>query len=803
MRVYLGTFLIAFATLALEITTSRLISVVSWYHMAFFAVSTAMLGMTAGASRVFLQPARFTPDRLDASVASACLSFGAVTVITLPVLCLVPLGIYPTVTNALALLIVTAACSLPFYFSGIAISAVLTKYAMPIGRLYSSDLIGAAMGCLFVLRGLEHFDAPSLILLTGMIGVVAAFCFSQGRTSPRFLALSALTFVGLGLLVWVNSTTISGIRPVVVKGQIEDPAKFAYEKWNSFSRVIVVPLGSGRPSLSGPSPVTPEFAAVKQNYLDIDGLAATIMSEFSSPKDVEYLRYDVTNIGYHLRPEGPACIIGVGGGRDVQSALLFGHEKVTGIDVNPIFIDLHKGPYREFAGIGGHPKVSLVIDEARSYLTRTTEKFSIIQMSLIDTFASTGAGAFSLSENALYTVEAWEVFLKRLTDNGVFTVSRWFDPANMSEAGRAISLAVATLLRTGATDPSRHIAMICTPNLATLVIRKQPLGDAEINALRKVSEEMKFNIAIFPGTTPTDDALAKIISAKSEEQLATAIEPMPLNYEPPTDEKPYFFNMLRLGSLSLVASKNEGIIAGNLVATLILLALIFCLLLLTVITIVFPLAMQRQSSISIHWSGALYFSLIGAGFMFLEIALIQRLSVFLGHPAYALGILLFTIICSTGFGSFLSDLLPLDRKPWIFVFPLVTALAIVAMRFGLSQLISQMITAPTSTKIAVSIAVLSPLGVLLGCFFPIGMRIFKSIGAAETPWYWALNGIFGVLCSALAVFISIYLSISTNFYIASACYMVVLICVARMAGNVKPNRQAELHNGKATPAASM
>ncbi len=357
MRVYLGTFLIAFATLSLEITTSRLISVVSWYHMAFFAVSTAMLGMTAGASRVFLQPARFTGDRLNASVASACLSFGAVTIVTLPALCLIPLGIYPTVTNALALLLVTAACSLPFYFSGIAISAVLTKYSMPIGRLYASDLIGAAAGCLFVLRGLEHFDAPSLILLTGMIGVVAGLCFSQGQAPRRFFALSAFTFVGLGLLVWVNTTTMSGIRPVVVKGQIEDPAKFAYEKWNSFSRVIVVPLGSAQPNLSGPSPVAPEFARVEQNYLDIDGLAATIMSKFTSLRDVDYLRYDVTNIAYYLHPQGPACVIGVGGGRDVQSALLFGHEKVTGIDVNPIFVDLHKGPYREFAGIGGNPRL--------------------------------------------------------------------------------------------------------------------------------------------------------------------------------------------------------------------------------------------------------------------------------------------------------------------------------------------------------------------------------------------------------------------------------------------------------------
>ena len=169
----------------------------------------------------------------------------------------------------------------------------------------------------------------------------------------------------------------------------------------------------------------------------IDGAAGTTVRGFSRLEDLEHLRYDITNVAYYLRPSGGACIIGVGGGRDLQSALHFGHKRVLGVDVNQIFIDLHNKEFSKFAGLANREGVSLVADEARSYLSRIDDKFSIVQMSLVDTWAATGAGAFSFTENALYTVEGWGVFLSRLKDDGLFTVSRWHDPENLGETGRA------------------------------------------------------------------------------------------------------------------------------------------------------------------------------------------------------------------------------------------------------------------------------------------------------------------------------------------------------------------------------
>ncbi|MCX7011148.1 MAG: hypothetical protein NTW86_01040, partial [Candidatus Sumerlaeota bacterium] len=183
---------------------------------------------------------------------------------------------------------------------------------------------------------------------------------------------------------------------------------------------------------------------------------------------------------------------------------------------------------------------------------------------------------------------------------------------------------------------------------------------------------------------------------------------------------------------------------------------------------------------AVFWPAAAYFMLIGAGFMFVEIALMQRLSVFLGHPIYALGILLFTLIASAGLGSLLSERLPLTRRPWAFVFPVAIGAAILGVRFLLPEIAAAMESAPRLPRILASIATIGPLGACMGVCFPTGMRLARRARGAETPWYFALNGIIGVLCSAVAVFVSIYFGISKSLYVASACYLLLLTVLPAM-----------------------
>lgn len=793
MGIYLGTFLIAFATLALEVTLSRILSLITWYHLAFFAISTAMLGMTAGAVTVYLKPKWYEREVLNRHIASSCVLFSLSVPFSLAVLChtALPSELMISWNSLPRVVLVAFACSVPFYFSGIAVTAVLTKQTLPIGKVYASDLAGAAFGCLFVLAGLEILSAPRLILGCSLVGVLAAAAF-YGRScagfefrrviSSRVGILTGLVFLAL-FLAW-------DLRPVYVKGRQEDASKIMLEKWNSFSRVVVEKGRLKEPHFWGASRFAPMEPKLFQYPMVIDGVAGTTVTGYKTEKDIEHLGFDVTNIAYFLRPGGTACVVGLGGGRDVQSALLFGYERVVGIDVNPVFVKVLQNEFRDFAGIAGRPEVQLVADEARSYLSRTSEKFSLIQMSLIDTWAATGAGAFSLTENALYTVQGWRIFYQRLEEDGIFTVARYFNPLVVNETGRVLSLAVATLLDQGIRDYSRHIAMVTRNNISVLLLSKRPFQQADVNKLSAIIQKLDYRFLIRPGMPPEHPVFRALLSVRSAEELERIEEKSPFNFSAPTDESPYFFNMLRMGWI-LKPIFHPGVLQGNLLATTTLIELIAALLILCAATVVFPLLWGKRlvsssaAGMRELWPGALYFSLIGAGFMLIEIGLVQTLSVFLGHPTYALGILLFTIILSAGLGSYLSEKLPLTKSPWRFVFPLATALVLLLLRALMLQVTVNMVASPIFLKILASIGMIFPLGILLGFFFPVGMRLAASVAQGQTPWYWALNGIFGVLCSAMAVFFSIFFGISTNFYLSAILYLATPLCLWRIAGRIR------------------
>ncbi len=783
-------FLIALTSLALEITFTRFLSVTTWYHLAFFTIGTAMLGMTAGATIVYLKPEWFDENKLYHTITEASFAFALVTPFSLVILSITPLGNpdFSIPARILFTLVSTTACAVPFFFSGIVVSGILTRSTLPYGHIYASDLLGAAMGCLLVLGGLELFDAPSLIILCAAIGALAGLCFAARPIDARQKRVGFLLVASLVALSIVN-TQMRWLRPYIVKGYKDNISDYQYEKWNSFSHVVVYREETGSPWYWSQSFQSPEFT-VTQHMMRIDGSAGTTVHQFRSDEDIEFLYYDATNIAHYLRPDGWACVIGVGGGRDIQSALLFGHDHVIGVELNPIFTRLLRNEFADFAGLSDRPDVELVTDEARSYFSRTDVECSVMQMALVDTWAATGAGAYALSENSLYTVEAWQVFLNRLDDGGVFTVSRWYNPDNPGGIGRFVSLALGTLFESGIDTPSEHMAVVSNGYISTLIMSREPLTDDDISTLRVVSDDLDYELTILPGQPTADPTLRAIMEARSMADLLDIVGAMPYNYTPPRDESPYFFHQLRFRSLGAISldEPEEGVIRGNLEATRTLALLIICLSVLVVATIVVPLLIKKrnlsrlgENPPAVIWPAAAYFSLIGIGFMFTEIGLIQRMSVFLSHPIYALGILLFTIILSAGIGSLLSEGLPLTKRPWVFIYPAVTAAAILGTYFLLSYLIGRMVTATMPVKIVTSVLIIAPVGILLGFFFPTGMKLVDALGAEETPWYWALNGIFGTLCSALAVFLAIFSGISTNFYVAAAAYGLVVVFVYRIA----------------------
>ncbi|MFC5067564.1 hypothetical protein [Flaviflagellibacter deserti] len=783
---YAGLGVITAATLMLQVVETRIISVTSWYHLAFFVVSIAMFGLTAGAVWVYFGSGANRPAQLPYHLSVASLGFALATVFAV----LVQLTIVTSLPASVMSLVVWAefaiALSLPFFFSGIVVSLALTRSPYPVGIVYGVDLLGAALGCLGALALLNLVSGPSAMLWIAVLGAAGGLLFARAGLGgfPPGRPIAARLFrhrwVVLGCLVALaaaNSAT-EGIRPTIVKDKIEQPETIAYEKWNSFSRITVSQSDKAPPMLWGPSI---RFAPdqIEQRWMTIDGGAATAVYRFSGDLDeVAFLRYDVTNLAYALPGLQTGAVIGVGGGRDMLSARLFGLSEVVGVEINPILIDLLTRQYSGYTAIGRQPGMTFEIDEARSWFARTDRAFDIIQMSLIDTWAATGAGAFTLSENGLYTVEAWRIFLERLTPEGVFTVSRWHAPGEVNETGRMVSLAIATLQSLGAADPKRHVFMASSGQVATIVASRSPLSDQALDALRKAAATYAFSVLLDPQAPAASPLLESIVSAPDGDSLQRATRASYLDLSAPTDARPFFFNQLRLDrlldqDLFAVASR-PGVYQGNLSATLTLAMLILISAILVAATIIVPLRSTVSAAAStLTIAGTAYFTLIGIGFMMVEIALLQRISVFLGHPVYALSIVLFSLILSTGVGSLASERVLLDSSPRLIGWSALTGAYLLALSSWLPQVLLQLESASLPFRALLTVLVLAPAGFLMGFGFPTGMRLVSRIDQRPTPWFWGINGAAGVLAAGVAVLTSIEFSIDTTLRVGAICYLLL------------------------------
>lgn len=286
---------------------------------------------------------------------------------------------------------------------------------------------------------------------------------------------------------------------------------------------------------------------VLQSHLNIDGDAGTEMSHYDgTPNSISFLQYDLVGLAYRLPGIHKAAIIGVGGGRDLLTAHYFGVPDITGVELNPIFIHLlTRNPYyKNFSNINALPNLKLHVDDARSWFASTHEKFDLVQMSMIDTWAATGAGAFSLSENGLYTLEGWRAFLRPLNDNGIFTVSRWYSPSNINETGRMIGLATAALLDSGAKDVRPQMFVASAGNIATLVLSKKPFTSEQLRILHDTVRDLGFNVLLAPDQPPQSPLLRAITESTNRAALDRALNGTYLDLSVSTDNRPFFFNQL-------------------------------------------------------------------------------------------------------------------------------------------------------------------------------------------------------------------------------------------------------------------
>jgi hypothetical protein len=453
------------------------------------------------------------------------------------------------------------------------------------------------------------------------------------------------------------------------------------------------------------------------------------------------------------------------------------------VEINPIFIELltRRAPFREFAGLASAPGVRFQVDDARSWFTRTKERFDLVQMSMVDTWAATSAGAFTLSENGLYTLEGWKTFIDRLTPDGVFTVSRWHRMGAVDETGRMMSLAVAALLDSGVPDPCRHLFLASCGTISTLVLSRAPLGGSDLETLHRAVRDRRYDVVISPDEPPVSEVLGRIVKSATRGELEQATAGLVLDLSPPTDNRPFFFNLLSFRNPLAVAQAFghrgplAGVVKGNLAATATLVVILFVSVVLVASTIVLPLRPAlRDAGRELVVGGTLFFTLLGLGFMLVEMGLLQRLSTFLGHPVYSLSIVLFSLILATGAGSFLSERLPLRSKARFLGWGLLLGAYLLFLSFRLPGILASWQGAGTLARAALSVLFIAPAGILMGFGFPTGMRLVQAIDPRPTPWFWGINGAAGVLASVLAVISSIAFGIQVTLAAGAFCYLAMI-----------------------------
>jgi spermidine synthase len=762
VRALAGVGAIAGAILMIELALTRIFSVTMYYHFAFLAISIALFGLSASGVYVYVMRRRFDTHSTAGLLTTHSLLFAAATVLALAALVRIRVGLNYSHENLVKMIAIYTLAALPFFTGGAVISLAITRFRRRVNVVYGADLIGAAIGCLLLLPLLNGFGAPGVVLLAAVLGGGAAVLFSPRRTLARTAAIAALA-VGIP-----GSLQLMGSAPFDVsntKGHDADRVLFA--KWNSFSRVAVYDRSHGDWSLSslykGEKPDT--------RFMDIDSAASTPIVRFDGDlSKVEYLKYELTGLAFHMMKRSTAfttLVIGPGGGRDLLTALVFGAGRVDGVEVNPIIAkDIMLGHFREFSGsIYDNPKVNVVVDDGRSYIRRSDERWDIIQASLVDTWAATAAGAYTLTENTLYTKEAFEDYYDHLTDRGVLTITRW-----VFDGLRLVSLAQAACESRGC-SAADHMAIVQQDRVATFLLKKSPFTKDDVDHLRATANSLGFTVLYAPGQTDTSNDYAKLVLAPDR---AAFYDKYHHDVTPTTDNRPFFFHTTKIKDQFQTAFGRSMLFGNGLSALMTLMAISATFVALFVVG---PLLLSGSELRGSHWPMWLaYFGMLGAGFMLIEVALLQRFVLLLGHPVYSLTVTLFSVLLGTGIGSVVSRKVTDRALPFTLQLILLSIAAVAVLGIvALPPLIRQAISASHAQRIAMTVLLIAPAGVLMGIPLPGGIRLMTANHSALVPWAWGMNGALSVIGATLAVFIAMNWGFSVTLMTGAAIYLTAAV----------------------------
>jgi len=784
--IYFGILLLSAATLLFEITLTRVFSVAQWYHFAFMVVSLALLGFGASGSLLSLFP-RLVKKQLSRLLAVCAALFSLSCLGSYLLVNKIPFDSYRVAWESrqlLYLVVYYLSLAVPFLFTGLALGAALSKMPSQAGKLYGFNMLGSGLGCLLVLVSPSLFGCAGMVVLAALLGL-AAVCVFSATGYKLLLSLASAGGIGLILLIIslpgtfeVKMSPYKSLSQVLLHPQTQ----ILWTAWNTFSRVDVVQSSSIHiaPGLS----FNCELELPPQLGVTVDGANISPISQIEA-EQAEFTEYLPDALVYHLSPGAKALIVEPQGGLDVLTALYHQSSSVVAVVSNPLVIEAIE-TFGEKGNFLSDSRVKVAIEGVRSYLRRSQEQYDVIQVALTDSFQVVEAGAYSLSENYRYTVEAFEEYYRHLAPGGYLCITRWLQvPPN--EEVRLMSLATATLEGLNISHPEQHMSAIRTLQTVTLLVKESPFSNQDIITIKDFRDKLGFDIIYFPGIERTDlnrynvlpqevyyEAFSRILSPSTRKTL---LADYAYDISPPTDDRPFFFHFFKWSQAPYIwhsLGKTWQPFGG--VGYLLVVALLLSAMLASAIFILLPLYFRtdqkrgksRARIRGMRWQLLVYFSALGLGFLFIEIPLMQKFILFLDQPTYSFAIVLFTIFICSGLGSLLSARLS-KVLPQVIV-----SLGLLAFIYPLllPRIFETLLGQSLPLRLLVSFGALAPLSFTMGVPFPWGIRTLGTMSPELVPWAWGINGCVSVVSSILSSMLALSAGFSWVLVAGGGAYLV-------------------------------
>lgn len=785
-------FLLAMSVLLMEVCLTRVFSVLSWHHFAYLIISLALLGFGAAGSYLTAADRLGKPPPPLSELGRYAWRYAIAVMVAMVLVS--KLRFYPEdiqqgdYSNLLSLLLIDVIVAIPFFFAGICIGRLVALAGDAVNSFYFVDLVGAGLGALAALAVLNTLGAVAGVFAAAALGALAACCLGAEGCRARRWVYGLTLLAAIALVPLTANTRVLPLYYPPSKEMFRKEGQVEFTGWNVVGKIDIlkpspVPWSFGGWLSDRFTNASPEVRGIFQ-----DGCAPTgILNVRGRPEDEPILGEYLQAAAYTVKRPDDVLVIGIGGGADGLIAMHHGAGRVVGVDINPVTVRAVSTRFRDWCpGLWAEPgRFRMEVSEGRHYLTRTGDRFDVIQLSGVDTFTALASGAYTLSENFLYTQEAQRDYWRHLKPGGILSFSRWlFSPPR--ETLRLVNTQLAMLEAEGVARPADHLVVVSggtyqpdrSPWAETL-LKQTPFTAEEVDRVVAWADARGFQMIYDPFHARTNTFNA-FIGATPQARVGLVAD-YPYHVGPTTDDSPFFFNFYRWGSLTHM-SRDRGGLTGSSggysitrlpLGLLILAASLVQILILSAAFILAPLAIRRgpRTAAPGRFGVFVYFAALGLGFMFVEIALLQKFTVFVGGPVYSMAITLASILVCSGIGAFLARGLAARPGRGLAVVLVAIVAAILLESVFLNRFLPTLLGLSLHTRWLVTGLACLPVGLLLGMPFPTGLRILERLAPEARAWAWGVNAFATVLGSMLAVMLSIECGFTAALYTACAIYL--------------------------------